>query len=83
MGVFPLFSGTLRDEHGQRGTGSLGLITRRSQVQVLPPLLRTALLGGFRFLWVPYGCHTSVRRRARSVMAPAGPDVLYGRPVGG
>jgi hypothetical protein len=37
--VFALVSGTSRDEDGQRGTGSLGLITRRSQVQILPPLL--------------------------------------------
>jgi len=56
MGVFPLFSGTLCEGHGQHGTGSLGLITRRSQVQVLPPLpgkppnsgvpLSTGSLGG-------------------------------------
>jgi hypothetical protein len=29
--AFPLVSGTLRDEDGQRGTGSLGLITRRAR----------------------------------------------------
>jgi hypothetical protein len=33
------------------------LTTRRSQVQILPPLLRNGPSGPFRISWVPYGCH--------------------------
>ena len=63
MCVFPQFRGTFRDEAGPRETASLGLITRRSQVQILPPLLRKGPSGPFRFSWVPHGCHSSPPRQ--------------------
>jgi hypothetical protein len=57
-------SGWVRSFHQRRGVeqfGQLaGLITRRSQVQILPPLPRKGPSGPFRISWVPYGCHSSV-----------------------
>ena len=38
--AFSLLSGQFRDDAGRSGTRLARLITRRSQVQILPPLLR-------------------------------------------
>jgi hypothetical protein len=49
-----------------------GLITRRSQVQILPPLLREGPSGPFRFSWVPCGCRSPSGRRGRTARGGGG-----------
>jgi hypothetical protein len=49
-----------------------GLITRRSQVQILPPLPGNRPFGRFSLFWVPYGCHSSERRHDSRLSQDAG-----------